>query len=490
MDSELVRAMREWQASPNLFVRQVLRLRPDAWQDEVLEAAGAGANGVPNATNPKALRRICLKASKGPGKSAAESWIGWWFLTCFEHPKVISTSISGDNLRDGLWSEFARWQKRSLLLQQLFTWHSERIFCTQQPETWFASARQWSRSATAEQQGEALAGVHADNVLFLVDEAGGIPDAVVATAEAGLANADPSLGRHALLVMGGNPVRLSGPLYRACTLERELWWIKEISGDPDDPKRASRISLEWARERVAKYGRDHPLVRVDVLGQFPLSDTHTLIGLEDAVSASKRLIAEMEFESDPKILGVDVARFGDDESVILMRQGKAVFNPRVLRTMDLMELTGNVAEVIDKQQPDAVFIDQTGLGSGVVDRLRELSYQVIGIDAAGSPVRAEPKMVNRRAEMWWTMAEWVKDGGALPNDAGLIGELPAPIYKFRSDGAIQLESKEDMKKRGVASPNRADALALTFAAPVAHAAVRNRLARKRQAELDYHPYRR
>jgi phage terminase large subunit len=490
LSETMVQAMRTWRASPNSFVRNVIRVTPDDWQDDVLEAVAAGDSGVGNAINPAALRRICLKASKGPGKSAILSWIGWWFLFCHVDPKVVCSSISGDNLADGLWSEFAYWLGKSPILQRLFLWHAERIVSRQRPETWWCSARQWSRSANPTEQGETLAGIHARHVLFLLDESGGIPDAVAGTAEAGLANADPAQGTTALLVQAGNPVRNAGPLYRACTSERELWWIKEISGDPDDPKRAKRISIDWARELIRKYGRDHPIVRVGVLGKFPLSDMDTLVGLEDAVAASKRSIHEREFEHEVKVLGVDVARFGDDETCMVLRQGRAVYQPKALRTMDLMQVTGNVALVIDKHHPDAVFVDQTGVGGGVVDRLRELGYDVIGVDNAGSPVgQTDVKCANRRAEQWWVMAGWLKEGGVLPDDPVLVGELPAPTYKIRSDGCILIEAKADMKKRGVASPNRADALALTFAAPVAHREVREvRRAKQEAQRASYHPY--
>lgn len=482
--------MRSWRNSPNLFCRQALRLVPDAWQDEVLEAAGRGALGLAGGDyNPTALSRICLKASKGPGKSTALSWIGWWFLCCFTHPKVICTSISGDNLRDGLWAEFSKWQKRSELLKALFTWQAERIVHNEHPETWWCSARNWSRSASSEQQSDTLAGIHADNVLFLVDEGGGIPDAVVATAEAGLANADPTQGRHALLVVAGNPTELAGPLYRACTKERALWYIKEISGDPDDPKRAPRVSKTWAQQQIDKYGREHPWVLVNVFGKFPPGSSNTLLGVEAVITASQRVLGEWEFQDEVKILGVDVARFGDDETVILMRQGKACFAPRCLRNQDTMQVAGQVALVMDEQEPDACFIDVGGIGAGVVDRLKQLHYPVTAVDFGSSPIRTKPKVQNRRTEMWWHMADWVREGGSLPDDAVLLGELPGPTFSFTGDNTVTLESKKDMKKRGFASPNRADALALTFAAPVMHKEVRSKIQSKAKKEEErYHPY--
>jgi phage terminase large subunit len=445
--------LREWRERPGLFAREVLRVEEvDAWQEEVLDAATRE-------------RRIALKASKGPGKSTVLAWLIWWFLLTRPHPKVVATSISGDNLRDNLWSELSKWQKRSPLLSQAFVWSAERIASVEHPETWWASARQWSRSADPSQQADTLAGIHADSVMFVVDESGGVPDAVMAAAEAGLANADDAKGTEALLVQAGNPTHLAGPLYRACTQERALWWVKEISGDPDDPKRAPRVSIEWAREQISKYGRDNPWVLVNVFGKFPPGQADTLLGVEEVGEASRRSLHPHDFEEETKILGVDVARFGDDETCFMLRQGRAAFRPVVFRNLSTMQVAYEVASVLEKHQPDGCFIDVTGIGAGVVDRLLELNHRVTGVDFGSKAFSG--KYLNRRVEMWWKMADWLKGGGAIPDDATLRSELPAPKYKFAQDGRLQLESKDDMKKRGVPSPNRADALALTFAAPVA-----------------------
>lgn len=466
----------EWRARPVAFVRECLRVEPDAWQVEVLEAVVSS-------------KRLCLKASKGPGKSAVLAMLGWWFLATRPHPKLVATSITGDNLRDGLWAEFSRWQQRSPLLQETFTWSAERITCNDAPETWFASARQWAKGADASQQANTLAGIHADHVMFLVDEAGGIPDAVVAAAEAGLANADDSRGTTARLVLAGNPTHLSGPLYRACTRERPLWWVKEISGDPDDPNRAPRISVQWAREQIEKYGRDNPWVLVNVFGQFPPGQSNTLVSVEEASQAAQRTLSEDVYAEAPKVLGIDVARFGDDRTVFFPRQGRMALRPKVFRNLSTMEVADQAALSIEKWKPDAVFIDQTGVGAGVVDRLRQLGHSVIGVDAAGRPVTAQPRFLNRRAEMWWLMAEWLRGGGAVPDDAELISELTAPTYRFDSSGRLQLEAKTELKQRGLPSPDKADALALTFSAPVVRRPVQlPGAAPFGRAAHDYDPY--
>jgi phage terminase large subunit len=149
--------------------------------------------------------RLALKACKGPGKTAVLSWIAWWFLATRPHPKIAATSISWDNLSDGLWTEMSKWQQKSDFLVKHFEWSKTRISCKAHPETWFMSARSWSKSASSDQQANTLAGLHADFILFILDESGGIPSSVMAAAEAAL-----STGIECKLIQAGNPTHLSG----------------------------------------------------------------------------------------------------------------------------------------------------------------------------------------------------------------------------------------------------------------------------------------
>ena len=183
-----------WRQKPDVFVREVLGATPDPWQDQVLKE-------FPN------NQRIAMKASKGPGKSCIEAWLAWNFLLTRPHPKIAATSISGDNLRDGLWSEMAKWMEKSPLLKENFIWQKERIFFKKYPETWWMSARNWSKSADINALGNTLAGLHADYIMFILDEAGGIPDAIMASAEAALSSC-----KEGHLVQAGNPTHLEGPL--------------------------------------------------------------------------------------------------------------------------------------------------------------------------------------------------------------------------------------------------------------------------------------
>ncbi|VDO06494.1 unnamed protein product [Brugia timori] len=215
--------------------------------------------------------------------------------------------------------------------------------------------------------------------------------------------------------------------------------------------RTSMSDVAWAREYLC---------------DFTAAGEDQLISLTDAETAARRTYSVGSVEFSARILGVDPARFGNDRSVIFSRQGLQAFDPLVFRGIDNMDLAGRVAAKIEAWQPDAVFID-SGAGAGVIDRLRQLGYDIVEVNFGGKSI--DPRFANKRAEMWHEMADWVKGGGAIPNDNVLKLELATPTYKFDANNRILLESKDDIKKRlpDAGSPDLADALALTFAQPVA-----------------------
>ena len=445
--------LKSWAADPRRFVRDVFGVTPDRWQDDVLEA-------FPH------RQRLALKACKGPGKTAVLAWLAWNFLLTRPHPKVAATSITADNLADNLWSEMAKWQQRAPSLLKQFRWTRTRIESCDSPETWWMSARAWSRSADASQQGNTLAGLHADYILFLLDESGGIPDAVMAAAEAALSSC-----REGHIVQAGNPTHLEGPLWRACTSERRLWHVTEITADPDDPRRSSRVQAGWAREQIEKYGRDNPWVLVNVFGRFPPSSLNTLIGPDECRAATQRAWRLQDIAAAPRVLGVDVARFGDDASVIFPRQGLVAFAPQHFRHLDGIQGAGAVARKWADWDADACFIDDTGgWGASWIDNLRLLRRDAVGVGFS-SAARDSGRYDNRRTEMYFEAVQWIKAGGQLPpadtpGIAELIGALSQTTYSFRGDRLL-LEPKEQVKQRLGASPDEADAFALTFAEPVA-----------------------
>jgi phage terminase large subunit len=407
-------------------------------------------------------QRLAMKACKGPGKTAVLAWIAWWFLVTRDNPKIAATSVSGDNLADNLWAEMAKWQAKSPLLTAKFEWTRTRIFNKQAPETWWMSARSWAMTADKTRLGQTLAGLHADNILFLLDDAGGIPDAVMASAEAALSSC---VEGH--IVMAGNPTHLEGPLWRACTSERRLWHVTEISADPDDPRRSTRVKADWAKEQIEKYGRDNPWVLVNVFGQFPPASLDTLIGPDECHAATTRAWRPEDIAGAARVLGVDVARFGDDASVIFPRQGLVAFPPLRFRNIDGTQGAGLVARKWTDWGADACFVDDTGgFGGSWIDNLRRLGHSPIGVPFSG---RAnDPRYENKRTEMYFEAVEWIRRGGQLPPGAAsheLIAALSGTTYSFRGDRLL-LEPKEQVKARLGYSPDDADAFVLTFAQPV------------------------
>lgn len=453
VESIAVDKLLRWRKDPVQFVRDEFGAEPDEWQKDFL-------------FNYVGFPRSGAKACKGPGKTTALAWACWHFLVCYMHPKVAATSISGDNLRDGLWAEMAKWQQRGRITKAAFTWRAERIYCTDHPETWFMSARKWAKDATGEQQANTLAGLHADNIMFAIDEAGGIPDAVMAAAEAALANAGSEANPHARarLLITGNPTHLTGPLYRACTKEASLWKMIEITGDPDDPKRSPRISVQWAREQILKWGRDNSWVLVNVFGKFPPSSINALLGPDDVEAAQNRVLQPALWMYEPKILGVDVALQGSDSTCITPRQGPVIFKQKLLRDPEPKNIAGVVAVAIRKWQADGVFIDNTGgFGSGVISWLRDWGYAVTDVQFSGKAMDAV--YANKRAEMHFDLAKWVKAGGCLPDDPELKEEATAQTYTHHKSQLI-MTPKEQIKEELGRSPDRWDSACLTFAYPV------------------------
>lgn len=456
------------------FVRDMFQVEPDAWQVEVLRAF------------PK-HNRLAGSACKGPGKTALMAWLGWNFLATRPHCKVPCTSVTGDNLKDGLWTEFAKWQKRSPFLSAKFIHTATRIVAKDHPKTWWASARAWSQDAEAGQQANTLAGLHEDYLLFLIDEVSDIPDGVVSAAEAALTG-----GIETKLVIMGNPTRTDGPLWRAVGADRHLWHVTRITGDPDDPNRSPRIDINEARAQIAKYGRESHIVRVNILGLFPERQADKLLDVGDIEKAMERSMGEAAFNTQAKIIGLDVARFGDDAAILSPRQGRMCFRQKEFRGLNNVELAEQLIKAIEKWDADAAFVDGGGNGSGVIDVCHSRGYtgRVFEVQFGMRAMDSE-RFENKRTEMYWNAAEWVKNGGCLPRDPLLQAELTAPTYWFDKKQRVCLESSQDVKARLGRSPDRASGFVLTFAGPVLARAQQQLAAAAsagRSSSHDYDPF--
>lgn len=448
--------IRRWRQDPVAFVRENFHVEPDAWQKRVLEA-------LPH------NQRMAMKACKGPGKTCVIAWICWWFLACFSYPKVAATSISADNLADGLWTEMSKWQKLSPFLNAAFKWTATKIYAVDHPEEWWMKARSWAKGSSSEQQANTLAGLHADNIMFVLDEAGGIPDAVMAAAEAALANDHGDGKTCAKLIMAGNPTHSEGPLWRACTTEAALWHVTEITSDPDSPLRTPRVSIEWARAQIQKYGADNPWVLVNVFGKFPPSSINTLLGPDEVQAAIDRHYPLEAYERSQKRIGVDVARFGDDATVLTPRQGLVVFKQVVMRNARTHDIAARIMHSKNKWGSEVEVVDGTGgFGGGVIDAM--IQAGAVAHEYQGSGKAMDHRYYNKRAEVWFNMAEWIKRGGKIPNDPELKAELCAPTYTIK-DGKLLLEPKDAVKERLGRSPDKADSLSLTFLLPEMAAAL-------------------
>jgi phage terminase large subunit len=459
---EVARALIVWMRDPVQMVRDLFRVEPDLWQRDALESYWT-------------VDRTALAACKGPGKTAVMAWCGWGSLLLYPHANGIALSITQDNLRDNLWKELAWWYARSPLLQRTFRMGGERIEAREAPKTWWLSARAFAKDARPEQQANTLAGLHSQTHVFvLCDESSDYPPGVMEAAEGIFTNKDVG-GLVARLLQAGNCTRQEGPLYDAVVTHRRRWSpptgnVIHITGDPDDPKRSPRINIEYARSLIREYGREHPMVMVNILGRFPSSSEEKLLTMADVEKAIARVVQPALYRHEAKVMGVDCAAGGLAKTSIALRQGAMVIGTKDWRIADLEEQAEQLGILILKHKPDYVFIDIGGVGRGIRDALKRLGFGeiVIGIDFGSNPSRPEVDDF-KRTEMWRLMGEAVKAWLCIPDHPGLRADLVAPKIRLERKGSHtvwRLETKDDMAKRGIPSPDDGDALALTFARPV------------------------
>lgn len=449
--------IRTWRENPVQFVVDVFGVEPDAWQRDALAVCGGALTS---------RRRLAMKACTGPGKSAVLAWIGWHRLLCFaekgEYPKGAAVSGQGKkNLKDNLWAELAKWQQRSELLRSAFTHQAEKIHSNHHPENWFLSARSFPNDANTEAIGRSLSGLHSRFPFILLDECGDMPPTVGQKAE----QIFTGVVRDGLIAAAGNPTSTTGLLYVIVTNQPHLWVVITITADPDDPKRTPRVDAAHAREQISLYGKDNPWVMSTILGLFPPHGFNSLLSLAEVEAAMERTLNEDAYSYAQKRLGVDVARFGDDRTVIFPRQGLASFRPIEMRNARNPDIAARIMKAKADWGSEMEFIDDTGgYGGGVIDCLLQAGLTPFGVCASGKAT--DPRYANKRAECWFMMADWVKRGGCLPPIPALKGDLSVPTYTFVK-GKFLMEPKELLKKpnRLGRSPDYGDALSESFALP-------------------------
>lgn len=411
---------------------------PDDWQAAELKKIGDNLRTAEDAV------QIAVRSGHGIGKTALISWIIHWFMSTRPHPQIPVTANTKEQLLNKTWRELAKWWKLGIN-KHWFNWTATRFYNINHPETWFASAVPWSK-----ERSEAFAGTHEKHVLLLFDEASAIEDIIFEVAEGAMTTPG------ALWVVFGNPTRNTGRFSECFKKYRHRWLTTEV-----DSRTAKKANQKQIQKWIEDYGEDSDFVRVRVKGMEPRAGTLQFIPGDIVETALGRHYKQDVYLHAPKILALDVARFGDDQSVLIRRQGLAATGLRKFRGLDTMTLSSIVVAEIRDYKPDAVFVDGVGIGAGVIDRLRQLKYDVIEVNGGHSAVD-DTKYYNRRAEMWGKLKLWLEGGGAIPNDTELRDDLIGPEYGFDVKERIQLEKKTDMKKRGLASPDCGDALSMTF----------------------------
>jgi hypothetical protein len=434
---------------------------PRKWQREVLQDIANHIKQNNGKLDFDTLREA-VASGRGIGKSALVSWLVIWMLSTRIGSTTIVSANSESQLRKVTWAEITKWLAMGLNSHwfevsatslQPAKWLTELVERDLRKGTryWGVEGRLWSA-----ENPDAFAGVHnMDGVLVIFDEASGIDDAIWAVTAGFFTENTPNRFWFAF----SNPRRNTGYFYETFHSKRDFWNTKVV-----DARTVEGTDKAVYQQIIDEYGPDSAQAHVEVYGQFPSAGDDQFIGANTVDEAMKRV--KYQDMSAPIVIGVDPARFGADATVIAVRQGRDIVKIIRHRGDDTMTVVGHVIEAIEEYKPTLVVIDEGGLGAGIVDRLKEQRYKIKGINF-GNKSKNPIMYGNMRAQMWGDMREWLKTA-SIPNDRFLKTDLISPMMKPDSRGTIFLESKKDMKARGLASPDAADAIAVTFAFPVAH----------------------
>jgi hypothetical protein len=445
---------------------------PRKWQREVLQTL---ADHIRN-NNGKVdfdTFRMAISSGRGIGKSALVSWLVIWMLTTRIGSTTIVSANSEAQLRSVTWAEITKWLSMSLNSHWFEVsatrvmpakWLTELVERDLKMGTryWGVEGRLWSA-----ENPDAYAGVHNfDGVMLIYDEASGIDDTIWSVAAGFFTENTP----HRFWLAFSNPRRNAGYFYECFHSKRDFWNTEIV-----DARSVEGTDKQVYQQIIDEYGPDSTQAHVEVYGQFPNASDDQFIGASLVDDAMRR--PQHKDPSAPVVLGVDPARFGSDSTVLAIRQGRDIVAIKRHKGDDTMTVVGHVIEAIEMYKPALVVIDEGGLGAGIVDRLKEQRYKVKGVNF-GNKSKNPVMWGNKRAEMWGEMRTWLKDA-SIPQDRYLKNDLTGPMMKPDSKGTIFLESKKDMKARGLASPDAADAIAVTFAFPVAHREYVDRAPRNR-----------
>jgi hypothetical protein len=444
---------------------------PRKWQRAVLRDIKQHIKENQGQVDMQTLREA-VASGRGIGKSALVSWLILWMLTTRIGSSVVVSANSEAQLRSVTWGELTKWQA---MLMNAHWWEVSATKIV--PAKWLTEiverdlklgTRYWAAEGKlwSEENPDSYAGVHNHAGMMLIfDEASGIPDAIWSVG-AGFFT-ENILDRYWFAF--SNPRRNTGYFYEAFNSKRDFWKSRNI-----DAREVEDTDKNVYAQIIEEYGADSPQAKVEVYGDFPAVGDDQFISPSLVDAAVKR--PAYKDETAPIVIGIDPARSGMDSTVIAVRQGRDLIALKRYRGDDTMTTVGHVIEAIEEYKPTLTVIDEGGLGYGILDRLNELRYKVRGVNF-GWKAKNPIMWLNKRAELWGLMREWLKTAH-LPADRALKSDLTGVQSKPTSSGVVQLESKKDMKARGLASPDAADALAVTFAFPVASRAYVDKPARR------------
>lgn len=421
------------------FSQEVLGIDPDPCQRDLLN----------DIVDPE-KRLLSVRSGHGTGKSTTLAIAAvWTAITRFPF-KIVMTAPTSAQLFDALYAETASMFGRlPAALRPLFTVKADRIVLNASPKDCFISAR-----TSSKEKPEALAGVHSENVLLLVDEASGVPEPVFESAQGSMSTAN------ATTVLTGNPTRTSGLFFETHHALSDIWTCHHW-----DSMDSPRVSAQFVEQIRKTYGEGSNQWKVRVKGDFPDTDDDSLIS---RIAVQKAMDRDIEVDPDGKrIWAVDPARFGSDRTAFCERIGQVFPWIEHKAGLDIMGVAGWVnfkyKQCSPIEKPEEILIDVIGIGGGVVDRLTELGLPVTGVNVSESALVFSDGY-RLRDQLWLDLKKWLEGSrGRLPQSKLLMEDLVAPSYAFMSNGKIKVESKAAMKRRGVRSPDLADALILTFA---------------------------
>lgn len=457
---------------------------PDQWACDLLTALGdqtrqRGFDG----TKAVDAVRMAVSSGHGIGKSFLTAVVCLWIMSTRPNARGVVTATTAAQLESKTWAAISAWSKRCVTRDwfDISTGRgSMKMLHKDYPETWSVYAQ-----TAREENSESFAGLHAadSTPFYLVDEASGVPHGIFEVMEGGLSDGEP------IQLLMGNPTRNTGFFHSAFHAQRHRWTTWQI-----DSRDVAITNKEQIQQWVDDFGADSDFVKVRVRGVFPSASSLQFIGRDLVDEAMERELPSSRGEI--VVVGVDPARFGSDSSVIFTRAGRdaRMWPPIRLRGVDTMTLAARVSEHVNflrsAGQQVIINVDGGGVGGGVIDRLRSVGYEVNEVQF-GSRAMDAKKYANRRAEIWGAMKDWLKIG-AIPKDEDLAIDLTSPEYGYTLQDQIQLERKESMKARGLASPDTADALAVTFAVTVPIPEAQQELGvewgqRERDKVLDYDP---